>query len=61
MFDITALCKAAKKASYGICAADSKQKNAALSEIASAISKRRAEIIFENEKDLENAKKSGMS
>ncbi|MBQ2946064.1 MAG: glutamate-5-semialdehyde dehydrogenase [Clostridia bacterium] len=61
MFDITALCKAAKKASYGICAADSKQKNTALSEIASAISKRRAEIIFENEKDLENAKKSGMS
>ncbi len=61
MFDITAACKGAKECSYAIASASSEAKNAVLLTIAKDISEKRSLIFAENGKDIENARKNGMS
>ncbi len=61
MFDISLLCKNAKKASYAIGKADTSLKNEALKKIAENLNNKRDYIIIENKKDLDAARLNGMS
>jgi len=53
-------CKAAKQAVPSIAYATTKQKNSLLAEIAQSLTERAPFIISQNDKDLENAEKSGV-